>query len=137
MQKDILWPAKVIILLQGMNYPILGIILILLDGRFHLSSHEVLVEQSPDWIIARGLFNSPGFSEFIHKLMAIFLILCSLISSYLLFTRRTKTSFYRFYRFILMPFTLMVIAFAITLKNLVLSGYLTGPKYEGSNVAFL
>lgn len=126
--KDWSWPLKVGILLLGLRYPLLGIGLIILDGRFHYTSNlERLKEESPDWIIARGVFGIDGLDERTHKLMAVLLIASSLITLVV-----PPNAFTDFYLQVVTPITLVIIATAITLKNLVL-----GDVFSSSKVAFL
>ena len=114
------WPFKIIILLSGIKYVILGGVLVLLDGIFHFTTPlQKLIQQSPDWIIARGLFKTNGLNETIHKIMGITLIISSLY--YLLIGQYDNNKFNKLYISIIQPITLIIITFAILFKNIVLN----------------
>jgi len=74
-----LWILKIFLLLVGYFVPVFGAILLFLDGIFHATTPlKELVQNSPDWIIARNLFQKKGLKEIIHKIMGYFLILSTL-----------------------------------------------------------
>lgn len=125
------WPFKVVMLLSGIKYHLLGLLLVILDGRFHfISSIDELKEQSPDWIISRNVFGVDALSERNHKIMGVLLLSGAITSLILLFSGKEKTKIVQFYLKVVQPMTLIIIAIAIILKNLVLSS-------ESKNVAFL
>ena len=118
---DPLWPFKVGLLTFGFGYPTLGLILLLFDGRFHLlSSIDELQEQSPDWIIARHLFDRRGFNECNHKIIAILLISLATLSILMKFTNQTDKIIYPLTVQFIMPITLFIIIMGIITKNLIL-----------------
>jgi hypothetical protein len=105
---------KIGVLLSGIQFPLLGSFLILLDGKFHLSSSKSdLIEHSPDWIIARA-FNKKGLSEEIHKFMGIILISISILymTIRLLKIKKFNLTYYMYINRI----TLIIISIALFLK---------------------
>ncbi len=128
---------QIILLLLGLYHPLLGSILIILDAHFHFTaSLSELKKEGPDWIIMRTVFKKPGLSEFIHKVMGVFLALYSMYYLYskcpgpgLKLTRYDAilNTFYEkyFYRFVL-----IIITLAILTKNIIM-------KKSKGKVAFL
>lgn len=113
---NIPWQIKVLALLSGIIYTPLAIILMLIDGWFHLSSNlETLKEESPDWIIARNIFKTNAFSENIHKFIGAALIIGVIWYMSGNMTPTLKT----FYVTKFIPFTMILIASGITIKGLI------------------
>ena len=131
------WYLKIIVLLLGIKFQYLGIILTLLDGYFHSSSDlDKLKKSSPDWIIARLVFGGNGLSEQIHKIMGYLLILGSLLAVLYLITKSNRlenlaTLWFNLFQ----PITLIIISFAIFLKNVAL--ITNGLPPDNTPVAFL
>lgn len=139
---EIPWPFKIGILLAGIKFSMVGAILVLLDGIFHFTSPiEKLKRESPDWIIARNVFNTEALSETSHKIMGALLILGALTALMFLLnnaknTKNIKTNLgVNFYLKVIQPVTLVIIATAILLKNITLRSNRSGSN--NPNVAFL
>ena len=133
------WYFKIIILLSGLKFELLGLLLIILDSHFHFTSTiETLQKSSPDWIIARLVFNSKGFSEIIHKIMGVALFSGVIVGGLysLKFVQSSQLQFIGilWFKFI-QPATLIIIASAILFKNLTLISNKVSP--DNSPVAFL
>ena len=131
------WYLKIVTLLLGIKYRWLGLFLILLDSHFHVTSDtQKLDESSPDWIIARHVFDTNGFSERIHKTMGYLLLFGTFIATlYMLTGSQTLEPFSEqlWFNFI-QPITLIIIALAIFLKNVTLIW--NGLPPDNSPVAF-
>ena len=72
------WWAKVALLLAGLRYKTLGLVYLILDGRFHwTASAERLKQESPDWILADLLGLKGGLGVTAHRVMGLRLMLGS------------------------------------------------------------
>ena len=117
---------KIIILIVGIIYIPLGVLLILLDARFHFFSNlSTLREQSPDWIIMNYCCSMKGLPEYLHKVMAIFLATMSVIYIILNNTGRllnnTCIEKYNIFYRILLYITLSIIILGVFIKGIILS----------------
>ncbi len=113
------WGIKVIILVVGLFYYPLGILLTILDGIFHLtSSQKVLEKESPDWIVAK-YFELKGLSKRIHEWMGILLLVSSVLMIWKMYiTKEKDVEFYTVYMNVFYPMILFMISLAIVLKNI-------------------
>ena len=91
------------------------VILVLLDGLFHLlSSLQTFMDFAPDWIIS-SFFGNEGFGVLFHRLMGVILVASSLVA--LMFIKEnSESSFDWIYYGLIAPITLGVIAIALLLK---------------------
>ena len=94
------------------NLQTIATILVLFDGVFHaLSFPEYLKKVSPDWVIADGIFETVGLPPYIHRIMGVYLITSSIYT--LMYPALPYSQLYVTY---IVPFTLFIIATAITIK---------------------
>lgn len=118
------WWIKVSLLLFGSFHPILGLPLLFLDGLFHTFTPEnELRKRSPDWVIARNVLQSNGFSPIVHKAVGIFLLLTSLLvfsNIYIVDEPKNETLAVAENIYVkgIMPLTLVIISLGIGIRAL-------------------
>jgi hypothetical protein len=122
---EIPWWIKLGFLLFGASQPLLGLPLIFLDGLFHTFTPDAeLRKRSPDWIIARNVWDGDGLNHWIHKVMGIFLLLTSTWAFWKLFLsppffggpKAERNAAVAFYVRVIMPMVLLIISLAITVR---------------------
>lgn len=131
------WWGKVLLLLAGLKFPTLGLVYLILDGRFHYTaSLDRLKRESPDWILADMLGLKRGLGVPAHRAMGVALMAGSAWALYDVYARDGRghgAPFTGWWLYVLMPVVLVIIAAGITVKNL-----LWKPTRRGQGrVAFL
>lgn len=90
-------------------------VFVLLDGVFHLFGFpEFIKRHGPDWVLARGLFDTIGLPIIVHRIMGIVLITMSIL--YLLHVKHYFID--TVYAMFIIPITLFIVALSILIKNL-------------------
>ena len=89
-------------------------ILVLFDGFFHLFGFpDFIIRHSPDWVIARGLFDVVGLPIIAHRIMGIILIVMSV-----LYIFHVKSYFIDVvYAIFIIPITLFIISLSLLIKR--------------------
>jgi len=84
---------------------------VLFDGMFHLFGFPDFIKNNgPDWILARGLFDTLGFPIWSHRVIGVYLIFSSL---YAFFVTNVYT---KFYLMLIVPIVIVIIISAIIVK---------------------
>ncbi len=93
-----------------------------LDGWFHLITlPKSLRKYAPDWVLARGLFDTLGLPSIVHRIMGVFLILGA---TYVFFTTLyspqaiSTNMFMKIWIYGITPVALLIIGSAVLMKIL-------------------
>ena len=104
-----------------MSLPLITSSLLLIDGIFHFAATDkTLKENSPDWMIADGLFDTIGLPVEAHRIMGIFLIASSLWSIQDIRKHKNDSKkwspYTRFYVKTVAPIALTIIGLGLSIK---------------------